>query len=813
MINELTESGLARTHHKLYLFFTLMAIALLLLFISMGQFFGDMQIVNEPLHSTFESLGGIAAIFMAVLLFQKSDESNSGRYFMLAVGFLGVGLLDVFHAIVLPGQGFVFLRSIATLIGGVWFVLALPASSVFRKNAFIKKRILWFALAVDIFFISWVLFAEQSLPVMLQNGEFTGIARAINLSGGMLFILAAVFLLYDFHRFSDIEIYSLASISMLFGVAGLFFADSSIWTSTWWWWHLLRLGGYFIVLASIYKNYLLALTEQKRSRQELQKAYEELEVRVEDRTAELKESEGKIRKEKEFTENLLTRLSEGIAVVNDDKKMIFVNEALCKMTGFERDELINERMPFKYWAEENIERIKDTHIETMQDVEAEYEFIFKRKNSERFIALVSPRKTVDSEGNTIFFMTVRDITKRKKAKELSDALNDINTTINSTLDFDRIMKSVIAEAREAIATESTAILLREEGEWIVRYLNGLPQDHLGARFSGLTGADMAVSTGKPLVSDDAYNDARLNREIVEKYQIRSMMIAALKIKDEVVGALYFMNHSAPIPFTGVQVDFIEKLAACVSLSIENSRLYEAERNIADILQRSLLTVPEKIQGIEFDHLYQSAKEKQGYVGGDFYDIFELDGNKVGVIIGDISGKGLEAAKLTAIVRDAIESFVLFDSSPASVISKTNKVVSAKFSKSTFVTIFFGVLDKETGILTYCCAGHPPAIIKRKKLGIDILTTKSPAVLSMCDMKYTEDQVKLEKEDILVLYTDGVTEARFKGELFGEERLIEFILEASELGVTGLPQKIFDEINKFTAGKLLDDVAIICVSRE
>jgi PAS domain S-box-containing protein len=130
-----------------------------------------------------------------------------------------------------------------------------------------------------------------------------------------------------------------------------------------------------------------------------------------------KKAEEKVRKEKEFTLTLIKRLKEGFAVIDQEGKQILVNDALCKMTGYSKKELINEKPPFKYWAEEGLKDINEAFEKTLKGVEDTYELIFKRKDGKRFIASVSPRKTVDPDGNTIFFATIEDITKRKKAEE------------------------------------------------------------------------------------------------------------------------------------------------------------------------------------------------------------------------------------------------------------------------------------------------------------------------------------------------------------------------------------------------------------
>jgi len=144
-------------------------------------------------------------------------------------------------------------------------------------------------------------------------------------------------------------------------------------------------------------------------------------------------SEEKNKKEKEFTANLLKGLGEGFAVIDHEGKQILVNDALCKMTGYSQEELMNQKPPFKYWAEEGLESIKGAFEKTLKGVEGEYELVFKKKNDERFIALVSPRKTIDSDGNVIFFAIIKDITGRKRLEEnLNKERHNLKLIIDSS---------------------------------------------------------------------------------------------------------------------------------------------------------------------------------------------------------------------------------------------------------------------------------------------------------------------------------------------------------------------------------------------
>ena len=150
-----------------------------------------------------------------------------------------------------------------------------------------------------------------------------------------------------------------------------------------------------------------------------------------------RENEGKlvgvdITKEHGLTLSLLKGLKEGIALVNREGKQILVNDELCKMTGFSEEELLAQKPPFKYWAEEGLKEINDAFEKTLKGVEGEYELIFKRKNGERFTALVSPRKAVDGDGNDYFFATVKDITERKRVDEqIRQAAKEWEATFDS----------------------------------------------------------------------------------------------------------------------------------------------------------------------------------------------------------------------------------------------------------------------------------------------------------------------------------------------------------------------------------------------
>lgn len=237
-------------------------------------------------------------------------------------------------------------------------------------------------------------------------------------------------------------------------------------------------------------------------------------------------------------------------------------------------------------------------------------------------------------------------------------------------------------------------------------------------------------------------------------------------------------------------------------------LYTEEHNIALTLQESLMTMPKNVPGLEFGFIYRSASP-QAKVGGDFYDLFAVDNDKIGLVIGDVSGRGLEAAALTSVVKNTVKAYCLQGDPPALVMAKTNNLMKKTFFPTMFVTLFFGLLLKSKATLTYCNAGHPSVIIKRNSKTI-LLEATGPVIGQFSEANYRERQQVLQPQDILIFYTDGLIEARCGQEFFGQQRLINVVKQLKFTNIKEIPQLIFDQVWQFTGSQLADDVAILAV---
>jgi len=247
----------------------------------------DYLYFNSLLHSSMETLGAFIALAMAVLLFDRKHEKFGGKFFSIAVGFLGMGLLTGFHAITWQGNGLILLISISNLLGGFFFSLIYVKSfSIYKDTTF--NRWLPLIVAVGLVILAvWTFLFRKTLPAMAIEGKFTTAAIAFNSLGGILFILAGGQILYDYHLSKKLGIYFLAAMSFFFGLSGLMFTVSSLWSLTWWFLHIIRLVAYMLVVAFMYHEFKVADEELKLYRDNLENLVKQRTVELADTNEQL----------------------------------------------------------------------------------------------------------------------------------------------------------------------------------------------------------------------------------------------------------------------------------------------------------------------------------------------------------------------------------------------------------------------------------------------------------------------------------------------------------------------------------------------
>jgi anti-anti-sigma factor len=254
-------------------------------------------------------------------------------------------------------------------------------------------------------------------------------------------------------------------------------------------------------------------------------------------------------------------------------------------------------------------------------------------------------------------------------------------------------------------------------------------------------------------------------------------------------------------------------------SILEQEKLQKEMEVAKEIQQSLL--PKKmpdVSGYDIAPLYQAAAE----VGGDYYDFVEVDEDTIGVVVADVSGKGVPGSLVMTMIRTALRMEARGNKNASDVMAKMNEFVTDDMKKGMFVTMFYVILDSQNRIISYASAGHNPMILYRYETNETFFLNPKgfPVGISLPDetlfrQSINVEKIKLKKDDMLLIYTDGVTEAmNVSREQYGEERLLDMIKQYGHLHPQAFIQKLETDIKKFTGGNPQnDDITIVAIKEK
>ena len=451
-----------------------------------------------------------------------------------------------------------------------------------------------------------------------------------------------------------------------------------------------------------------------------------------------------------------------------------------------------------------------------------------------FIMRIMPYRTLDNVIDGVV-ITFADITQLKEletallqSESLGRALNVIHVAISSSLDFDDVMRAVVVKAAEATNVELGMISMRERGQWVVRYTSDEELMPPGAQFSAEQAPYHAsiLATAEPTAINDTSEDPGVCSEICDEYGMRSILGIPLITGRKILGVLSLISTSRPINFTDADIDFAHKLGLAVSLALDNSRLYEAERQAKldaevarrllvedhSMLQRALLPgEPHMTSGYQLATKFIPGTAGT-QVGGDFYDVFQTEDGRTAILIGDVSGKGVEAAAMAAATRSTARAFTYDLGDPAQALNHTNAVIDQSPTYERFATAFLAVLDPKTGRFTYSSAGHPPAMVRRADGKVELLNRGELPIAVRAGIEYVLYESSLTAGDQLVTYTDGISEAR-TGETMLDIEGIQDVLEKSH---NSSPDETLEALFKAAldvgGGRLDDDAAVVIIER-
>jgi len=324
-------------------------------------------------------------------------------------------------------------------------------------------------------------------------------------------------------------------------------------------------------------------------------------------------------------------------------------------------------------------------------------------------------------------------------------------------------------------------------------------------------------TGQPVLAEVITEEELRGRARNEEHLqmlldlgIRSHMILPLTARGRILGAISFVFGQSGRRYTEADLTLALELARHAALAVDNGRLYQQQLHIARTLQETLLppSLPE-MPGMEVAARYRAAREGSE-VGGDFYDVFEtVEGGWV-LVIGDVCGKGAEAAAVTGLARHTLRAAALQQRRPSKALAVLNETILRELEDGRFCTVCYGLLRPGDGgvRLTTCSAGHPLPIVVRANGTLETIGKPGVILGVFEDLELSDHTVELCPGDSLVLYTDGVTERVSAGEVFGSSRLAEVLAASASLSAEEMANSIHRAVVEFGSETPRDDLALV-----
>lgn len=333
--------------------------------------------------------------------------------------------------------------------------------------------------------------------------------------------------------------------------------------------------------------------------------------------------------------------------------------------------------------------------------------------------------------------------------------------------------------------------------------------------------NMVVSKNSSVLTSDAQADSRFRaQDSIIRFNIQSAMCVPLWNNREIIGIIYSDRISLLDQFTDDDLKLLTLLSNLAAVKIENAGLIEQaiekekmerELDLAAKIQKDFL--PRESPTFEnYDIVGSNVPCYQ--VGGDYYDFIPIDENRLGIVIADVSGKGVSASLLMASLRAAIHSELYPKYRIEKMAAKLNDFVHRSSSSNSFITFFFCELDKKTGDLIYINAGHNPPLVIDTKGRVRLLEACGLCLGMFPSVNYEVKSVELEVGDTAFLFTDGITESRNRANKeFSEERLIRLLEKHCKLPAQELLEKVNEEVDKFTTGaEKMDDQTMVIIRR-
>jgi serine phosphatase RsbU (regulator of sigma subunit) len=408
--------------------------------------------------------------------------------------------------------------------------------------------------------------------------------------------------------------------------------------------------------------------------------------------------------------------------------------------------------------------------------------------------------------------------------DLLALISKVGITLLASSTLDETLEQIVSLVFEAVPADRCLLMMRDSEHEEMRVAVARLRDRVGEvgeiRVSRNV-MDEVVMRGNSVLTSDAQHDPRFASGTMVLQGVRSVLAVPLGVADKVFGIIYADSPIAEGRFTEDHLKVLTTLASVAAIRVENARLVEArlqqerlERELqlaSEIQQRFQPAAPPQVAGYELQGISFPCYE----IGGDYYDFIRRADGRLVIALGDVSGKGTAAALLMSSLHAAIHAQTGSHETLVDTISAVNRYLAENIPPNRFVTLFFAELDPESGALSFLNAGHNPPLIVHAAGTVEQLSSGGLPLGIKGDAEYREGRTHLQHGDVLVIYSDGVTEAASpSGEEFGPTRLYEVVSRNVDASAAGIRDRIESALTKFSQGtQAADDITLVIVKRQ
>ena len=409
-----------------------------------------------------------------------------------------------------------------------------------------------------------------------------------------------------------------------------------------------------------------------------------------------------------------------------------------------------------------------------------------------------------------------EVSQLRARVDTLSSLIEVSIIVNSTLDLDEVINLVMEKAQSVMKAEASAVMILNEEtgylEWQVALgeVGQQVQETIRLKIGeGIAG--WVAQTGEPVIVPDAQKDPRFANRVDKQtgFVTKSILAVPLKVKEKVIGIAEVINRVDGKAFNDDDLHLFSTFGRQVALAIENARMhkfmleqqkFEQQLEAARIIQESFL--PQKAPTDKFSRFRVAGKSiAASSIGGDFFDYIEIDESTVGLVTGDVAGKGIPAALFMARLVSDFRFQTQIELDPAQILHTINNLLVDRTRRGMFVTLQYLLLDSLAGKVKSANAGHLPLIKLCRKSGqSEILVSENSAPLGILqNMQFSCQAIQLEPGDMLICVTDGIIEAKNKrGKLFSMERLAS-LLNRKWDGPDQVVNEVIANVNEFARG--------------